>query len=202
MDLVKSGKLFYDLRKSKGMTQKQVADILGIVPKTVSKWETGHGFPDISLISALADIYGVSERILLSGDLNLNTEESGNMKRTKFYVCPHCGAIMQGTGECSVVCCGKQLEPQSAKPADDSHLVKVSEIENDFYITFEHEMTKEHFIHFVSYVSFDRVLTVKLYPEQDPSVRFPRMHSGKLCFFCTEHGLFEYTVPKKPRTRQ
>ena len=41
MDLIKNGKLLYDLRKSKGMTQKQVADKLGIVPKTVSKWETG-----------------------------------------------------------------------------------------------------------------------------------------------------------------
>lgn len=48
MNLRKNGKLLCDLRKAKGMTQKEVDDKLGIVPKTVSKWETGHGFPDVS----------------------------------------------------------------------------------------------------------------------------------------------------------
>ena len=90
MDLCKNGKLLYNLRKGKGMTQKEVADKLGVVPKTVSKWETGHGFPDVSIVSALADIFGVSERTILSGDLKQNLEEAGNMKRTKFYVCLCC----------------------------------------------------------------------------------------------------------------
>lgn len=190
MDLYKSGKLLYDLRKAKGLTQKQVADRLGIVPKTVSKWETGHGFPDVSFVSALADIFGVSERTLLSGGLDFNTEEAGNMKRTKFYVCSHCGAIMQGTGKCQVICCGKQLEPLKDAQADDSHTLSVSEIEDDFYITFIHEMTKEHYISFISYVTYDRVLTVRLYPEQDSAVRFPKMYGGKLYYYCSNHGLF------------
>lgn len=192
MDLSKNGKLLCDLRKAKGMTQKQVAEKLGIVPKTVSKWETGHGFPDVSTLSALADILGVSERILLSGDLVQNMEEVGNMKRTKFYVCPYCGSSVQGTGECQILCCGKPLEHLKVKTADIEHTVKVSEIENDFYIEFEHEMTKEHYISFVSYAAFDRVLTVRLYPEQSAAVRFPKMHGGKLYFFCTKHGLLEY----------
>lgn len=74
MDLNKSGNLIRELRKSKKMTQKQVAKILGIEPKTVSKWETGRGFPDISFVSGLADIFGVSEKILLSGDLIKNDD--------------------------------------------------------------------------------------------------------------------------------
>ena len=41
MNLSKNGELLRDLRKSRGMTQKQVADRLGVLPKTVSKWETG-----------------------------------------------------------------------------------------------------------------------------------------------------------------
>lgn len=192
MDLSKNGKLLCDLRKAKGMTQKQVAEKLGIVPKTVSKWETGHGFPDVSTLSALADILGVSERILLSGDLVQNMEEVGNMKRTKFYVCPYCGSSVQGTGECQILCCGKPLEHLKVKTADIEHTVKVSEIENDFYIEFEHEMTKEHYISFVSYVTFDRVLTIRLYPEQNAEVRFPKMYGGKLYYFCNKHGLFEY----------
>ena len=94
MNLSKNGKLLCDLRKAKGLTQKQVADKLGIVPKTVSKWETGHGFPDVSTVSALADILGVSEKTILSGDLEQNLESANNMKRTKFYVCPCCGSFM------------------------------------------------------------------------------------------------------------
>lgn len=194
MDLSKNGKLLCDLRKAKGMTQKQIADKLRIVPKTVSKWETGHGFPDVSTVSALADILGVSEKTILSGDLEQNLEIANNMKRTKFYVCPCCGSFVQGTGNSQVVCCGKQIEALKAVLADDEHAINISEIEDDYYIEFNHEMTKEHYISFVSYVRFDRVLTVKLYPEQDCAVRFPKMYGGKIYFYCSKHGLFEYQV--------
>ena len=197
MDLNKNGKLLCDLRKAKGMTQKEVADKLGVVPKTVSKWETGHGFPDVSTVSALADILGVSEKTILSGDLEQNLESANNMKRTKFYVCPHCGSFLQGTGNGQVVCCGKQLEALTAVSADDEHTINISEIEDDYYIEFNHEMTKEHYISFVSYVRFDRVLTVKLYPEQDCAVRFPKMYGGKIYFYCSKHGLFEYQMKSR-----
>ena len=197
MDLNKNGKLLCDLRKSKGMTQKQVADKLGILPKTVSKWETGHGFPDVSTVSALADILGVSEKTILSGDLEQNLESANNMKRTKFYVCPHCGSFLQGTGNGQVVCCGKQLEALTVVSADDEHTINISEIEDDFYIEFNHEMTKEHYISFVSYVRFDRVLTIKLYPEQDCTVRSPKMYGGKIYFYCNKHGLFEYQMKSR-----
>lgn len=197
MDLNKNGKLLCDLRKAKGMTQKEVADILGVVPKTVSKWETGHGFPDVSTVSALADILGVSEKTILSGDLEQNLESANNMKRTKFYVCPCCGSFMQGTGNSQVVCCGKQLEVLKAVSTDDEHTINISEIEDDYYIEFNHEMTKEHYISFVSYVRFDRVLTIKLYPEQDSAVRFPKMYGGKIYFYCSKHGLFEYQMKSR-----
>lgn len=191
MDLIKNGKLLCDLRKAKGMTQKQVADRLGVLPKTVSKWETGHGFPDVSVVSSLADVLGVSERILLSGDLTQNMQEVGNMKKTKFYVCPNCGSMLQGTGECKITCCGKPVDALQCKKADEGHSIKISEIENDFYIEWNHEMTKEHYISLVSYVGFDRVLTVRMYPEQDSAVRFPKMFKGRLYFYCNNHGLFE-----------
>ncbi len=197
MNLSKNGKLLCDLRKAKGMTQKEVADILGVVPKTVSKWETGHGFPDVSTVSALADILGVSEKTILSGDLEQNLESANNMKRTKFYVCPDCGSFMQGTGNGQVVCCGKQLEALTVVSSDDEHAINISEIEDDYYIEFNHEMTKEHYISFASYVRFDRVLTVKLYPEQDSAVRFPKMYGGKIYFYCSKHGLFEYQMKSR-----
>jgi len=193
MDLLKNGKLLCDLRKAKGLTQKQVAEKLGVVPKTVSKWETGHGFPDVSTVSALADILGVSEKTILSGDIETGLKESGNMKRIKFYVCPDCGSFMQGSGNSQLVCCGKQLVALKTNEPDDEHSIKISEIEDDFYIEFNHKMTKEHYISFVSYVRFDRVLTIKLYPEQDSAVRFPKMYGGKIylrsCYYGKQfHG--------------
>lgn len=191
MDLIKNGKFICDLRKAKGMTQKQVADKLGVVPKTVSKWETGHGFPDVSTLSALAEILGVSEKVLLSGDLVQNSKQAGNVKKTGFYVCQKCGSIMHAVGEGQASCCGKILESLEAKPTDKNHKIKILEIENDFHIEFEHEMTKEHYIEFVSYVSFDRLLTVRLYPEQESAVRFPKMYGGKIYYYCNRHGLFE-----------
>lgn len=189
MDLQKNGKLIYDLRKATGMTQKQLAERLGIEAKTVSKWENGHGFPDVSYVSALADIFGVSERILLSGNLVRNREEVGNMKKTKFFVCPHCGSMVQGTGEYQVSCCGKQLNALQVQAANVEHTLQISEIEEEYYITIQHEMTKEHYIGFLAYVTFDRVLTVRLYPEQDVAIRFPKMYGGEFYYYCNQHGL-------------
>ena len=194
MDLSKNGKLLCDLRKAKGMTQKQLADKLGVVAKTVSKWETGNGFPDVSILANLADILGVSERVLLYGELNSNDKNIGNIKKTKFYVCQNCGSFIEGTGEFQIICCGKKVEQLESKQVDTQHSISVSEVENDFYIEFNHEMTKDHFIRFVAYVGTDRVLMVRLYPEQDSAVRFPRMYGGKFYYYCNNHGLFEYKI--------
>ena len=197
MDLAKNGLLIRTLRKSKGLTQKDLAERLGVVPKTVSKWETGQGFPDVSIISSLADVFGVSERILLSGDLVKNHVNSGNLMRSKFFVCKSCGSVMQGVGDGQVLCCSNILQPLKAKATDDSHQISVSEIENDLYIEINHPMTKEHYIVFLAYVKGDRVITVRLYPEQDCAVRIPRIYGGKIVFYCNEHGLFEYIKPRK-----
>lgn len=197
MNLCNNGKLLYNLRKAKGMTQKQVADLLGVLPKTVSKWETGHGFPDTSLLADLAELLGVSVDTLLSGALSRNAEEVGNFRRFRYFVCPHCGGFMHGMGESRISCCGEILLPLEAFPAGGEHSLRVEEIENDYYITFDHEMSKKHYISFVSYVANDRVLTVKLYPEQDSSARFPRLYGGKIYFYCSRHGLFEYDPVRK-----
>ena len=102
--------------------------------------------------------------------------------------------MMQGTGGCNVVCCGKILSPLKASPADHEHALKITEVENDFYVELDHEMTKAHFVRFVTYVGFDRVLTMYLYPEQDPAVRIPKVYDGKIVYYCNQHGLFEYPL--------
>ena len=113
------------------------------------------------------------------------------MKRNKFFVCEKCGNVVQSTNAVEVACCDKKLAPLSLQKLDESHEVKISEIENDYHIEFSHDMSKEHFISFVALVKFDRVLTVKLYPEQDSAVRVPKVTGAKILFYCNKHGLFE-----------
>ena len=194
MNLQKTGQLFVTLRNEQGLTQKAVADKLGISPKTVSKWERGQGFPDVVFLPALSELFGVDVKKLLAGELPKTKAEAGNMKKTKFYVCDVCGNIVTdlgGSNNTEVLCCGRSLSPLTPQTPDAMHELCFETVEDEYYITFSHPMIKEHYISFVSYVRFDRVLTVKLYPEQDGSLRFPVMRGGKFYYYCSEHGLFE-----------
>lgn len=194
MDLTKTGGLISALRHEKGMTQKAVADALGICSKTVSKWERGKGFPDVGLISRLSEVLGIDAEKLIQGELPNAKTEAGNMRRLKFYVCEKCGNVLTSMGSCEISCCGRRLEALQPKTPDEEHTLNIDEIETEDYITFSHPMTKEHYISFGAYVRFDRVLMVKLYPEQDGEFRIPKMRKGKLYYYCTEHGLFEHKV--------
>ncbi len=194
MDLAKTGKLISELRHENGFTQRDLAEKLGICPKTVSKWETGHGFPDVTLISKLSKVFRIDISKLLEGEMPLIKQEAGNVKRTKFYVCEKCGNLLTSMGDAEIICCGRKLLSLQVKEADAAHSLKVEKIEDDYYITFPHPMTKEHYISFVAYVRFDRILTVKLYPEQDGELRFPQMRGGKMYYYCNTHGLFELTI--------
>lgn len=191
MDLNQNGRFIRSLRKSNGMTQKEVAERLGVLPKTVSKWETGHGFPDISLLSSLADLFGVSERSLLFGDCTQNHEDVGNLKTIQFFFCPQCGSVLWGTGNSQITCCGKKLSSCISKKPDEEHRIDIVPNQNEYTITFRHEMNKNHFIVFVSYVTYDRIVTIRLYPEQDSVVHFPKTAGGNLYFYCNRHGLFQ-----------
>lgn len=193
MNLEKVGSLILKLRKEKNMTQKQVADLLNISDKTVSKWERGLGCPDVSILTELSNIFGINIEKILLGDLEPNDVDGGNMKRIKFYVCPSCGNIISTTGEGEISCCGRKLKASIPNIIDDNHKISVEEVENDYYVEIDHEMTKEHYISFVAYVTYDRVLLIKLYPEQSPTVRFPRLcgkfERGKFYIYCNQHGL-------------
>lgn len=194
MDLSKTGNLLLKLRQEKGMTQQMVAEKLGISPKTVSKWETGRGFPDVSLISALSEMFMVDISKLLEGEIPQIKRDGGDVKKTKFYICGECGNLITSLGDAEIICCGRKLLPAVAKAADGEHHLNVEKIEEDYYISFSHPMTKEHYISFASYVRFDRLLTLKLYPEQGSEIRFPQMRGGKLYYYCNKHGLFEMKI--------
>lgn len=194
MDCKKVGKLIYELRKEKNMTQKQVAELMNISDKTISKWERGLGCPDVSLLLGLSDIFGVSIERILSGEINLNEISGGNMKNIKFYICDKCGNLITSTSEASISCCGKKMEAAVAKKAEDAHRLNVEPIENELFITTEHEMKKEHYITFVAHVKGDRVQIVKQYPEWDMQFRLNQVGRGKLYFYCINHGLFYQIV--------
>lgn len=196
MDYSKVGNLILKLRKEKAMTQKALAEAMHLSDKTISKWERGLGCPDVSLLGSLSQILGVNIEKILSGDLDPNDADGGNMKRIKFYVCPYCGNVLTSTGEADLACCGRKLAPLKAVQADEAHQPVIEEIEDDFYITFHHEMKKEHYLSFVAHVRDDRMVLVKLYPEQQAAVRIPRMRGGKLYFYCSQHGLYEVRLIK------
>lgn len=68
MDQVKIGKFIAQLRKEKGFTQQELADMLSLSPKTISKWENGRGMPELSSIKPLCDCLGITTNELLSGE--------------------------------------------------------------------------------------------------------------------------------------
>jgi len=190
LDCEKIGKLICDLRKEKNMTQKQVADLMNISDKTISKWERGLGCPDVSLLPELSQILGVNIEEILVGKIELNETNGGNMKKLRFYVCPQCNNLLTATGDANISCCGKRIEPLTAEKATEDHLLSVEPVEDELYVSSEHEMKKAHYISFVAYVTGDRVFLVKQYPEWNMQFRFHKYGHGKLYFHCTNHGLF------------
>lgn len=190
MENEKIGRAIKMLRTERNLTQKQLADQLGISDKAVSKWERGLGAPEISLICELSDLLGVNIETLLSGHVPRGTFTGGNMKKLKYYICPNCQNITVCTGEAEVSCCGRKLEAQTPVKAADDQKLKVETAEDDWYITSDHPMTKEHYISFVSFAAGDRVQMIKQYPEWNLDLRIQKRGHGMLVWYCVQHGLF------------
>lgn len=190
MDCKKTGTLIASLRREKKMTQKQLADAMNISDRTVSKWERGMGCPDVSLLNELAKLLEVDVAKILKGQLDENAADRGNMKRIKFYLCPTCGNVAFNTGAGEISCCGRRLAALKAVEGDRHHPIAVEEVEEEHFVTSSHAMSKEHCITFMAYVACDRVLLVKLYPEQTVEIRFPKFYGGQLYAHCSQHGLW------------
>lgn len=190
MDCQKVGELICQLRKEKGMTQKRLADQMNISDKTVSKWECGLGCPDVSLLPCLSKILGIDIEKILAGDLDSNESIGGNMKKVRFYVCSECGNIITSTGDATISCCGRKMEPTEAKKADEKHKLTVEQIETEWYLSSDHEMTKDHHISFIAIATGDKLLLTKQYPEWNIQLRLPKIGRGILFSYCIEDGLF------------
>ena len=184
------------LREKQKLTQAELADRIGVSDKAVSKWETGKGLPDITLIEPIADALNVSIIELLSGDLVTNANKSSNMRRAKIYVCPVCGNIVQASGEAVISCCGITLPALEAEEPDDHHEIKVDYADSEFHVEIDHPMTKSHYISFIAYVNDGRFEIAKLYPEGSAEARFMSRGSGHIYAYCNQHGLMKVRVSR------
>lgn len=189
-----TGAMIRKLRESRNMTQQQLAEKLNVTAKAVSKWETNHGYPDISLITQLADALGVSIIELFSGENVVNTNKSFNMLRIRFYVCPVCGNIICSSGETVVSCCGIVLPALESEPEDDNHHLHLEKVEDEYYVHIPHEMNRKHYISFIAAVRDDGYDLKKLYPEGNAEACFKISRVGYLLYYCNVHGLFRVNV--------
>jgi len=194
MDKYITGAVIRKLRESKKITQEELAERIHVSSKAVSKWETGQGFPDISLLEPLASALDISVIELLSGEDIQNRNRSSNMMKCKFYVCPVCGNVIQATGEVVVSCCGITLPILDPETADADHMIHVEIVEDEYYITIDHPMNKEHYISFFAAVSDYRIQFVKMYPEGNAAARFKMDYVKYIYAYCSHHGLFKQKI--------
>ena len=197
-----TGAVIRELREKSRMTQARLAEKLGVSDKTVSKWETAKGYPDITLLEPIAEAFRISVTELISGNTVFNSNVSANMLRSRFYVCPVCGNAIHSMGEAAIHCHGILLTPLEAEPADERHRLFIERVEDEYYVRIDHSMTKDHYISFVAAASSDEMQMVKLYPEGNAEARFKirgvrRIFSRfkirgvrRIFYYCNRDGLF------------
>ena len=190
MNTYVTGNAVRQLREARKLTQAELAEKIGVSSKTISKWETAKGLPDISLLQPLAGALGISVLELMNGERITNRNVSANMLRCRFYVCPVCGNVIHTMGHAVVSCCGILLPPLEPEEADEMYGITIENVEDEQFVTVRHPMTKDHHISFLAFVTSDRIQMVKLYPEGNAQTRLQLRGTGYLCYYCNRHGLF------------
>ena len=185
-----TGAVIRELREKSRMTQARLAEKLGVSDKTVSKWETAKGYPDITLLEPIAEAFRISVTELISGNTVFNSNVSANMLRSRFYVCPVCGNAIHSMGEAAIHCHGILLTPLEVEPADERHRLFIERVEDEYYVRIDHSMTKDHYISFAAAASSDEMQMVKLYPEGNAEARFKIRGVRRIFFYCNRDGLF------------
>lgn len=185
-----TGAVIKELREKNKLTQSELAEKLSITDKAISKWETGKGYPDITLLESIANVFNVSVAELIVGNTVTNKNVSANMMRSKFYVCPICGNIIHSLGEEVISCHGITLYPLDIEDNSPDHDIQIEKVEDEYFITVHHEMTKQHYISFIAAASSDRMQIVKTYPEGNAEARFKINGVKEIYFYCNRDGLF------------
>ena len=194
MNTYVTGATIKTLREDKKLTQAELAQKIGVSSKAISRWETGKGLPDISLLQPLAQALGICVIELMNGQHIINKNISANMLRCKFYVCPICGNVIHGMGDALISCCGVTLPALEAEEAEETHPATLQKVEDEHFMSIDHPMTKQHFISFAAYVTADRIQMIKFYPEGNAETRLQLRGRGYLYYYCNQHGLFKHKV--------
>lgn len=197
-----TGAVIKELREKNKMTQLQFAEKLGVSDKAISKWETGKGYPDITLLEPIAEAFRVSVTELISGNTVKNANVSANMLKSRFYVCPVCGNVIHSMGEAAINCHGVLLTPLESEAADERHMIFIERVEDEYYVRIDHSMTKEHYISFAAAASSDDIQMIKLYPEGNAESRFKIKGVKRIYFYCNRDGLFYIDPAKLPAIMQ
>lgn len=185
-----TGAVIKELREKNKLTQAELAEKLCVSDKAVSKWETAKGYPDITLLESIAEVFNISIAELISGNAVSNVNVSANMMRGKFYVCPVCGNSIHSMGEAVISCHGINLSPLEAEETNNSHEITVEIVEDEYFVSINHEMSKQHYISFIAATSSDRIQIVKMYPEGKAEARFKINGVKEIFFYCNRDGLF------------
>ncbi len=83
-----------------------------------------------------------------------------------------------------------------AETDDINHIINCEVVENEYYISINHPMTKEHFISFIAYITTDRCELVKLYSEQASEARFLIRGNGIIYAYCNKEGLIKKNIKR------
>lgn len=126
------------------------------------------------------------------------------MKNLKLYCCDKCGEMVATYGEAAISCCGEVLQPLKPIMALPEETPKISVMDGDYVLEYQHNMTKDDYIAAVAAELYDRVELIRLFPEQEATVRLSQDVGGK-CFTMDEtgrpvlklHGCRLYTIYRK-----
>ena len=190
MDISKTGELIRKLRLDKGLTQRDLAELINVSDKAVSKWECGNGMPDLSILPNLSKVFETDISALLKGELEENDMNNGNMKNINFYVCPECGNIITSLAEGDFSCCSRKLEVLKPIKVSECEKLVIETNDGELLVSSDHKMEKDCYISFIAYVSSDTLIIKKLYPQWGVNVRFPFARHGVFYYYDTKNGLF------------
>lgn len=169
-------------RKSKKITQSGLAEILGVSLKTISAWELGtRKLPSDAMIKLLKH-YDISLRDFYRADDPQN-------ESCCVYVCKKCGNIVFTSADANVSCCGLMLHAGEADTISDGPEISPSVSGGRLTVSAKHEMTADHHIMFIAYISSSTAELIRLYPGDRPEVSFTWRGSGKIIVSCSLHGL-------------
>lgn len=181
-------------REKRKMTQMELAQLLYVSDKTISKWETCKSCPDLEMMEAIARVFQMSIYEFLSNQIIETRNKQGNCLKVHFYVCPICGNVLWSLSESVMHCHGISLSSLQVQEINEDHLISIQKIENEYYVSISHEMTKQHYISFIAALSGNRIQFVKLYPEQNAEAYFKMDGVKFIYFYCNQEGLFKKRI--------